>query len=122
MTAVSILVVLGAVVFSSRSSQKQEIERGRYLTHSLAMCVDCHGEGLTGARLPFKPTVHIPNWRNTAPPLNAKSLKRFGVDGLARLFTTGRTPDGKTLGPPMPQFHMHASDAHAIAAYLTSRK
>lgn len=124
-TAVAgVLGVVTAGVLSARSSTARELElaRGRYLTHSVAICADCHGPTLMGGKLPFKPTVPIPNWKGSAPPIRGKYLKAIGVSGLTRLFMTGKIPGGKALGPPMPQFRMNSQDAHAVAVYLMSLK
>lgn len=106
------------------------IAHGRYLVHSVGMCVDCHsprgatgafvsGKDLMGAPIDFKPLQPMP-WMPTAPRL-AGLPPGYTKEHLVQYLMTGARPQGlpPTL-PPMPAFRMNQADAEAIATYLAS--
>lgn len=118
------------VVF--KASEK-EIERGRYLAHHVAVCMDCHSER---------------DWNLFSGPLKQGTLgkggeaftQRFGFPGkfyaknltpyhignwtdgeLLRAITSGVSKDGKALFPVMPHPNygkMDKRDILSIIAYL----
>jgi mono/diheme cytochrome c family protein len=106
-----------------------ERERGRYLVHEVAMCVQCHSprtaDGalldrglLQGGRIPV--TAPYPNlaWALMAPRL--AGIPGWDADDLAMLLQSGARRDGSTPRPPMPPFRMNEADARAVVAYLSS--
>ena len=105
------------------------IERGRYLVHDVAMCVQCHsprdengnlleGALLTGAPMPVRSPFPGRDWAMRTPNLRGmmflsdEQALHLLCDGIAH---TGRPPD-----PPMPPFRMTRDDASAVIAYLRS--
>jgi mono/diheme cytochrome c family protein len=108
---------------------------GSYLVNQMGKCGDCHtprvGHGepdrarwLKGSPLGFQPLAPIPGWASAAPDLTASGAlwKSWGEKGLVQFFITGKTPDGKAPGPPMPQYTLKAEDARAIVGYLKTLK
>lgn len=106
-----------------------QLERGRYLAHSVAMCVICHSpkneQGLPledrhfeGGVIPAKPTdPNMAPWADFAPALGP--LVRGSEDEVLELLTTGIWPrTGRPPQPPMPPFRLSEEDAKAIVAYI----
>ena len=105
------------------------IERGRYLTHDLAMCVQCHsprdesgrliaGREFEGAPMPLKSPYPAAPFAFHAP--NLRELARSSENSVVRLLRTGIGRDGKSPQLPMPPFRMSAEDAESIVQYLRS--
>lgn len=105
--------------------------RGKYLVENVGLCADCHsprgpggvfdrGRWLQGAPLGFAPTVPMPAWADTAPSI--AGLHNY-TDAEAMAFLTGgKTPHGRPLRPPMPDYRFAPEDAAAVLAYLRSLK
>lgn len=104
------------------------IERGRYLTHHVAGCVDCHSprdqqgrfitdRHLTGSVLTFTPTVPMP-WAPAAPAL--VGFEGYTAEQAVKFLMTGERPSGVPPRPPMPEYRLNADDAAAVVAYLKS--
>ena len=104
-------------------------ERGRYLVHDVALCVQCHSprdeDGnlletklLTGARIPFDSPFAGRAWAYQAP--NIRGLIGYTEAEGVRLLTEGITRGGTPPKPPMQQFHMTPEDARSVVAYLKS--
>ena len=94
--------------------REQLLDRGRYLTLNVGMCVDCHGSTLHGAKLDFL-DPRLPAARY-APRI--AGLPKLNVAAATRYFETGKLPDGRSSRPPMPQYRLHHDDAVALATYL----
>lgn len=111
------------------------IERGKYLAHSVTICMDCHAvrdwtkfsgpptEGTLGKGGDrFDQTVGLPG------VYYAKNITPFGIkrytDGeLLRLITTGVTKEGRAMFPLMPYLNygkMDREDIYDIIAYIRS--
>ena len=111
------------------------IERGKYLAHSLTICMDCHAirdwskfsgppvEGTLGKGGDrFDQTVGLPG------VYYAKNITPFGIkrytDGeLLRVITTGVTKEGRAMFPLMPYLNygrMDRQDIYDIIAYIRS--
>lgn len=113
----------------------ERIERGRYLAHSVSICMDCHAIrdwskfsgpptqgtlGKGGDR--FDQTAGLPG------VFYAKNITPFGIsrytDGeLLRVITTGVTKEGKAMFPLMPYLYygrMDREDIYDIIAYIRS--
>ena len=112
-------------------SGPEAVERGRYLTHDVAMCVQCHsprddrgeirrGEEFSGARIPVASPFPGPPWAVQAP--NLRGLLGFSDAAIFRLLGEGIAHTGAPPQPPMPPFRMNRDDAAAIIAYLRSLK
>lgn len=105
------------------------VERGRYLTHDVAMCVQCHsprdesgrlieGHEFEGAPMPLKSPYPSATFAFHAP--NLRELARSSEDSVVRLLRTGIGRDGKSPQVPMPPFRMSQEDAESIVRYLRS--
>jgi mono/diheme cytochrome c family protein len=123
-----LLVFIAPTVARATESDSGLIDRGRYLVHEVAMCIDCHsprgekggfleGRHLTGATLDFAATVPMP-WAPFAPKI--AGLENFTAEEAVRFFMTGTRPSGAPTLPPMPGYRMNQEDAAAVTAYLKS--
>ena len=111
----------------------ERIERGRYLAHSVNVCMDCHAtrdwSKFSGPPTPgtlgkggdrFDQSVGMPG------VYHAKNITPFGIsrysDGeLYRVITTGVTKEGNALFPIMPYPYygrMDAEDVYSVIAYI----
>lgn len=119
---------------SNEDSLKKVVERGSYLAHHVAICMDCHSkreftkfslppapgtEGF-GASFPFGEAEGIPGeiW---APNITPKRLSGWTDDEIARAVAHGVNKTGDTLFPIMPYINyskMAKDDLYAIIAYL----
>jgi mono/diheme cytochrome c family protein len=119
---------------SKEDSLKMVVERGEYLSHHVAVCIDCHSKrdftkfsfppapgtlGI-GASFPFTKAEGIPGevW---APNITPGRLKEWSDDEIARAIAHGVNKTGDTLFPimPYPNFSkMAKDDLYAIVAYL----
>ncbi|MGZ5219637.1 MAG: c-type cytochrome [Chitinophagaceae bacterium] len=143
----ALLFIVSAVIFpgcnnsgkepsaaSTEDSLKKVVERGKYLAHHVAVCVDCHSkrefgkfsfppspgtEGI-GASFPFGQAEGIPGeiW---APNITPARLAAWTDDEIARAISHGVNKNGDTLFPIMPYYNysrMAKDDLYAIIAYL----
>ena len=125
------LFLLGAALGSeskAADANTARIERGRYLVHHVALCIDCHsprdekgqflaGKHLTGAALGFAATVPMP-WAPAAPGI--AGLENFTPEQAVKFLMTGERPSGVPVLPPMPAYRMGQAEAEAVVAYLKS--
>jgi hypothetical protein len=138
LTAVCGAVLLAAVTLapsqdqpasSSRAPDPRLVERGDYLTHHVAMCVECHsprdrrgviipGQEFRGAPNPF--TAPFPGVPWAIRSVNIRGLGDLPEEAVIRILTTGIGRNGAPPDPPMPRFLMSRADAEAIVAYLRS--
>jgi mono/diheme cytochrome c family protein len=106
-----------------------DIERGKYLVHDVALCVQCHSPRdengrlfetrlLTGARIPLASPFAGQPWAYQAP--NIRGMTGYTEQEGIRLLTEGVTRGGTPPRPPMLRFHMSRDDARAVVAYLKS--
>ena len=113
----------------SERSAGASIERGRYLTHDVAMCVQCHsprdekgrileGREFLGAPMPIQSPYSAVHFAFNAP--NLRELARSHGDSVSRLLRTGIDRNGKAPDLPMPPYRMNAEDAESIVLYLRS--
>lgn len=126
---------VGAMSFSATGQSKRasteagDVERGRYLVEEVAKCPECHtprdARGnldahawLQGAPIWIRPVQPIPDWADHVPPL--AGLPSYTDEQMERVLEKGVGPEGEALRPPMHIYHMNASDAKAIIAYLKS--
>ncbi len=113
-------------------SGSSAVERGRYITHDLSMCVQCHSprdekgviqrsREFAGAPIPVSsPFGSQPPWAFRAP--NLRGLEGFSDDEIVRLLVEGVAHTGAPPQSPMPPFRMTQADARAVIAYLRSLK
>lgn len=90
---------------------------GAFLARS---CVGCHGEHLSGGKIPgAPPEMAIP--ANITP--HATGIAAWTFDDFEHLLATSQRPDGRTLDPLMPIQTLSAMDdteKQALWAYLRS--
>ena len=124
---------VGAAEEISIEYTEERIERGRYLAHAVALCMDCHAErDWTKFSGPPKPGTlgrggDIFNEDFGFPgTYYAKNITPYGIkdytDGeLFRVITTGVNKDGKAMFPVMPYLYygkMDREDLYSIIAYI----
>lgn len=114
-------------------SDPAEIERGRYLAHHVAVCMDCHSErdwslysgpikeGTLGSGGEyFGPEMGFPG-KFYAKNLTPDHLSKWTDGEIFRAITAGVDKDGKALFPVMPYPYyskMDEADVKAIIAYI----
>jgi mono/diheme cytochrome c family protein len=126
--AFGLMLSLASSVLAADVSQ---IERGRYLTHDVAMCVQCHtprdasgalieSEQFMGATFPVGPPGFISEaaWCLTTP--RVAGLPGFTDAEAIEFFMTGARLGRHQPKWPMPPFRMSRPDAEAVVAYLRS--
>jgi mono/diheme cytochrome c family protein len=114
---------------------EDRIEHGRYLAHSVMICMDCHsrrdyakfgapmvhgtlgaGGELFGKEMGFPGNFYSPN-------ITPYGIKDWTDGEVFRAITTGVTKNGKALFPIMP-YHNYGTldreDIYAVIAYLRS--
>jgi mono/diheme cytochrome c family protein len=106
------------------------VAHGDYLTHKVAMCVECHsprderGNIITAEEFMGAPVlVNAPYWRPdwaTREP-NIAGLRGFTDDQVIALLMNGRATDRDPPKRPMPPFRMTREDAEAVVAYLRTK-
>ena len=112
---------------SPSSAEATSIERGRYLVHEVAMCVQCHSprtsdgtllqrEWMRGGPVWVERPPWSQRWASHTPDVVA--LARGRSDYLVTVLTTGKRPDGGEPKAPMPSYRLSDEDAQAVVAYL----
>jgi mono/diheme cytochrome c family protein len=123
---------------NSEDSLKKVVERGEYLAHNVAVCMDCHSErdpnvfsmpvkvGTEGGGPPysFGAGMGVPG-EITPPNITPYKLKDWSDDEILKAITQGINKKGDTLFPLMP-YHNYSrvakDDLIAIIAYLRTIK
>ena len=111
------------------------IERGRYLAHSVTVCMDCHAvrdwSKFSGPPTPgtlgkggdrFDQSVGMPGVYY-AKNITPHGISRYTDGELYRVITTGVTKEGNALFPIMPYPYygrMDSEDIYSIIAYVRS--
>jgi mono/diheme cytochrome c family protein len=126
-------VLLFCLPSTASNAASKLVQRGKYLT-TIIPCSDCHTPGtflghpdmkryLGGSEVGFEvPGLGVFYGANLTPDKET-GLGKWTREQIATAITTGKTPDGRILAPPMPveSFkHLTHRDALAIAAYLQS--
>ena len=114
---------------NAATASQSQVERGRYIVESVAMCEQCHTERnergepdrahwLMGGSINYLPSYSDPNWAQREPRIAGRPP---GTDEeVIRLLTTGISRSGQPPKLPMPPFRMTQQDAEAVLAYLKS--
>ena len=113
----------------------ERIERGKYLAHSVTICMDCHAirdwskfsgpptEGTLGKGGDrFDQTVGLPGVYY-AKNITPSGIQRYTDGELFRVITTGVTKEGRAMFPLMPYLSygkMDREDIYDIIAYIRS--
>jgi mono/diheme cytochrome c family protein len=93
------------------------VMHGAYVAYS---CVGCHGERLSGGRIPGSP----PDWPATAnlTPGAGSAMTRYpSAEAFMAMLRSGKRPDGSAISPVMPFVslrEMNDVDVRALHAYL----
>ncbi len=93
------------------------VEHGKYV---VAMCTGCHGDGLSGGKIPGTP----PEWppaANLTPGAGSVMPRYDSVDKFAGMLRTGKRPDGSPVSTVMPfptLRNLNDTDVGAIYVYL----
>ena len=90
------------------ASSAKQIAAGKAMI-SQYKCNGCHGADLKG-RPHFSPSIQ---WTSLSKKYNAKTF--------ARVMDTGITQDGTKVKPPMPVYHLKATQSAALMAYLKTK-
>jgi hypothetical protein len=127
-TGLSVLVLAGVATVALASDTTQR-ERGRYIAHDVAMCVQCDtprdetgaliaGQEFMGASFPVAAPSFIPEgaWCVTTPRI--AGLPGFTDDEAVEFFMNGARLGRHQPKWPMPPFHLSRADAEAVVAYL----
>jgi mono/diheme cytochrome c family protein len=114
---------------ASLASDPAQRERGRYIAHDVAMCVQCHtprdpsgaliqDQEFMGAAFPVAAPPFIPEgaWCVTTPRI--AGLPGFTDDEAVEFFMNGARLGRHQPKWPMPPFHLSRADAEALVAYL----
>jgi mono/diheme cytochrome c family protein len=123
------VLVLAGVAAAARASDTAQRERGRYIAHDVAMCVQCHtprdetgalieDQEFMGASFPVAAPSFIPEgaWCVTTPRI--AGLPGFTDDEAVEFFMSGARLGRHQPKWPMPPFHLSRADAEALVAYL----
>jgi mono/diheme cytochrome c family protein len=113
------------------AADAEQIARGRYLTHEVAMCVQCHsprsedgslipGREFTGAPFPLSapPFMAAGEWCVTTPPI--AGLPEFTREEAIQFLMNGARLGNRQPKWPMPPYRMSREDAEAVVSYLMS--
>ena len=115
---------------AAQAAPQGDVARGDYITHSVAMCVQCHSprdrngdllldQQFEGGRMPVSSPFPGKPFAYSTPRL-AGLPAGWSAEELTRFLQTGDTGDREKPQPPMPPFRMSAEDARAVVAYLKS--
>ena len=128
--AVSLLVVVGlGLPCAGLAWDAAQRDRGRYIAHDIAMCVQCHtprdvsgrliaDQEFMGAAFPVGAPTFTPEgaWCVTTPRI--AGLPGFTDAEAIEFFMNGARLGRHQPKWPMPPFHLNRADAEALVAYL----
>ena len=130
LAAVAIVVSVQEGEAQAGTTVSGDVARGRYITHDLAMCIQCHSprdgagniiQGRIFRGAPFPVDSPYPDTRPFALQApNIAGLTGYTDDEAFRLLTQGIAKRGLPPMAPMPPFRMNEEDARAVIAYLRS--
>jgi len=90
------------------------LEHGRYVS---AMCIGCHGEHLSGGKVPAGP----PSWPPAAnlTPGDGSVMPRYpDAAALTKMLREGKRPDGSAIAVMPFESFKHISDTDVMALHL----
>jgi mono/diheme cytochrome c family protein len=134
-TALAICAGTALSSWPSAAAVETMVERGAYLTKSVAACGRCHtprdgnslpipGLGLGGGSWYSDPAVGYVVAPNITPDPET-GIGRWTQAQIVHAIRNGVRPDGTIIGPPMPfsaYRELSDRDVNAIAAYLRTAK
>jgi mono/diheme cytochrome c family protein len=129
LTILFLLAVLVTARFGSAAAPDTRIRRGDYLTHHVAMCVQCHSprddqgaiiesREFRGAIIPIQPPRWARSWAFSS--VNIRGLPGWREEEAVHFLQTGQRFNGSRPQAPMPPFRMSREDAEAVVTYLKS--
>ncbi|MBL8511702.1 MAG: c-type cytochrome [Betaproteobacteria bacterium] len=92
-------------------------QHGAYVAN---MCIGCHGQGLSGGKIPGAP----PDWpaaANLTPGENSVMPRYDGVDAFKAMMRSGKRPNGSAVNTVMPfdsLKNLNDTELTALHAYL----
>ena len=125
-----------AATNANEDSVKKLIDRGSYLAHHVALCMDCHSqrdfsqfsgppiegsEGMGGEMFGEKLDVPGVVYSRNITPDTVNGIGKWTDAEIERAITRGIKKNGDTLFPLMPYPHyngMSKEDIHSIIAYI----
>ncbi|MGB4844294.1 MAG: cytochrome C [Ferruginibacter sp.] len=128
------------VTASNEDSVKKLVERGKYLAHHVAMCMDCHSqrdfnqfsgpviagsEGMGGEIFDEKLDVPGVIYARNITSDTVNGIGKWTDEEIIRAITRGISRNGDTLFPIMPYMSyniMHKDDIKSIVAYIRTLK
>jgi mono/diheme cytochrome c family protein len=104
-----------------------DVERGKYIVESVAMCGRCHTPGGERGQPDRAHWLQGAPIRDPDPNWAVQSARIAGTppgtdEQVVTLLMTGISRTGAPPRPPMPTFHMTRKDAESVLAYLKSLK
>jgi mono/diheme cytochrome c family protein len=90
-----------------------DVAQGAYIVNELAHCAACHNTKLEGRPAIPGNAAFVPRPKIAGLPMFANN-----ADAVTFLMTTTLPAGMKPISPQMPPYHMKASDALAVVAYL----
>ncbi|MCW5696738.1 MAG: c-type cytochrome [Bauldia sp.] len=131
--AVVAAVLGGAIVAAGSAQAEPSVERGQYLVDGLAACGNCHTPRLPDQSFDTAKYLaggfefnELPAFqafaRNITPDVDT-GIGSWTEQEIVDAIREGHTPEGETVGPPMPvgMYNlMSDDDAMSIALYLKS--
>ncbi len=126
------LLYLDGKEFEPDPTQSAQWNRGAYLVNGPEHCAECHstrnafGAIEKGKRFAGAPNAYGKLGGNLGfPNITQAALKKFPEQGIAKMLSSGLTPDGDRLGGPMTDVirstsQLSQDDREAIAVYIKS--
>lgn len=123
----SLALLVSSVSASGAEKGDGNVERGRYLAHHVALCVQCHSPRdaagnldatklLDGGPVPVASPFRDLTFAAAAPRI--AGLPGYTDREAIRLLMEGVARDGRAPRPPMPPFRLSQEDARDVVAYL----
>lgn len=127
--AIATVALASGVARAQGGGRDALIARGEYLTHHVAMCVQCHtprredgslldDQQFMGAPMPVEAPPFTDYWCVNTPRI--AGLPGWTEEQAVKFLMTGTPPRGRRPKNPMPPFRMTREDASAVVAYLKS--
>jgi mono/diheme cytochrome c family protein len=126
--ALALLVVAAG---PARAADDARIARGRYITHDVAMCVECHSprtedgqlirsQEFRGGSFPVGPPSWVRDGQWCVRTPDIAGLPGWETEEAVQFFMNGARLGRHQPKNPMPPFHLNREDAEAVVAYLKS--
>jgi mono/diheme cytochrome c family protein len=125
------LLTLLLLAGSVRAAEDPRVARGRYITHDVAMCVECHSprtedgriireQEFTGGSFPVGPPTWVRDGKWCVRTPHIAGLPGWETEEAIQFLMNGARMGRHQPKDPMPPFHLNREDAEAVVAYLRS--